>query len=347
VHAIVKNGPVQGFVHVTDHPERAVGPGEVRIEVVAASPCGTDRELVAYTPAAVAFGLAFPVVMGHEVSGIVVETAPDVAALQVGERVALESHIACTTCFHCRTGQAHNCLEMILLGVHTDGGFAERVVVPQQACFRLPDGVPTETGALFESAGVAVHALQRSGVELPGASVLVAGGGPIGIVLTQLARAGGARRVAVVEPNPFRRAMAESFGAVGLEPGPPATEWCLRVAEDRGGFDVGFDCTGAPGAFDTILRSLRREATAMCVGVPNSPFSLDVTRHVIKQGLTIRGSFGRALWSTWNTLGALVASGRIDLDAVVTHRMGLEDFDRALELQTGDAGKVVLRPNSA
>jgi threonine 3-dehydrogenase len=235
---------------------------------------------------------------------------------------------------------------MLLLGLHLDGGFAERVVVPENACYALPDDVATETGALFESAGVAVHATLRSRTNLAGRSVLIAGAGPIGLALVQLANASGARRVVVVEPNPFRRGVAETFGAVALDADDGAVDWCLTDAGDRGGFDIGFDCTGAPGALDIVLKSLRREATAVCVGVPKAPFALDITRFVNKQWITVTGSFGRSLWQTWDVLASLVSRGRLDLDALITHRMGLQDFQQALDLQGGDAGKVLLVPSS-
>jgi len=343
--AVVKSKPEAGFDYVADHPERPVGPGEVRVQVAAASLCGTDRELVRYGAAAEAFGLALPMVLGHEVSGTVVEVGPGVQRLRIGDRVALESHITCRNCYHCRVGEGHNCLHMALLGLHVDGGFAERVVIPEHACFTLPDDIATETGALFESAGVAVHAALRSQATLAGRSVIIAGAGPIGLALVQLAGTSGARRTVVVEPNPFRRTIAESFGAIALDADEGAVDWCLGDAADRGGFDVGFDCTGAPGALDIVLRSLRREATAVCVGVPEQPFALDVIRYLIKHGITLKGSFGRSLWQTWDVLGALVSRGRLDLAGLVTHRMGLSGFQDALDLQGGDSGKVLLVPS--
>ena len=344
MRAIVKQTPTVGFDYRTDIDEPALEAHQVRVEVAAASICGTDRELVSYTAAAEAFGLNFPVILGHEFSGTVIETGSGLTALRVGDRVALESHIACGHCYHCRVGQGHNCLNMQLLGLHVDGGFAERAVVVEQACYTLPDDVPLEVGALFESAGVAMHALLRSGHTLAGESMVVAGGGPIGLVLAQLGQALGARQVVVMEPNPFRRAMAEKLGAVALDPGDDVDGWCRRAAADRGGFDIGFDCTGAPGALDVVLQSLRREATGVCVGIPHAPFSLDITRYVIKHGLTLKGSFGRSLWATWDRLAALVSAGRLDLGRLISHRLALADFGEALALLEGDAAKVLLLP---
>jgi threonine 3-dehydrogenase len=143
----------------------------------------------------------------------------------------------------------------------------------------------------------------------------------------------------VVEPNAFRRNVAEEFGAVTLDAGEDAVSWCLNDASDRGGFDVGFDCTGAAGALDVILKSVRRESTVVCVGVPRAPFALDITRFVIKQGITLTGSFGRSLWETWDVLGSLVSRGSLDLDALVTHRMGLEASGRLSTFRAATPGR--------
>lgn len=331
MRAIVKSIPAVGFDYRDDVPDAELGSRQVRIEVAAASICGTDHELVSYTTAAQAFGLRLPVILGHEVAGTVVETGAAVTRIRPGDRVALESHIACGDCYHCRVGQGHNCLRMQLLGLHVDGGFAERTVVTEQACYMLPESVSLEVGALFEPAGVAIHSLLRSEHTLAGESVIVAGGGPIGLVVVQLAEALGARQVVVMEPNPLRRAMAERWGAVTFSPD-DVDSWCRESASDRGGFDIGFECSGAPAALEVVMRSLRREATVMCVGIPHAPVELDLTHYAIKQGLTIKGSFGRSLWATWDRLAALVSSERLDLESLITHRLSLADFGEALGL---------------
>lgn len=344
MRAVLKAAPAAGFEYRTDVEDRAVEPGEVRIAVEAASVCGTDRELVRWSPAAESFGMRLPVVLGHEVAGTVLEVGSAVTRVRTGDRVALESHIACGDCYFCRTGHAHNCARMLLLGLHVDGGFAERLVVDQAACYVLPDDVPLEVGALFESAGVAVHAVQRSGHRLTGESVLVAGGGPIGIVLAQVAVAAGAARVLVVEPNPYRRSLAEKFGALTLDPSADVPTYCRDLVPDRGGFDVAFDCAGVPAALGAALDSLRREGTAVCVGLASAEFSLDTTRYAIQRGLTIKGSYGRTLWSTWELLASLVSSGRVDLAAMISHRLPLSGLGEALQLIESDAAKVLLMP---
>ena len=107
-------------------------------------PRSAEQTANSYTTAAQAFGLRLPVTLGHEVAGTVVESGAAVTRIRPGDRVALESHIACGDCYHCRVGQGHNCLRMQLLGLHVDGGFAERTVVAEQACYKLPESVSLE-----------------------------------------------------------------------------------------------------------------------------------------------------------------------------------------------------------
>ena len=162
MRAVVKNSAERGFEYVTDHPDPKAADGQVVIEVGAASLCGTDREVYEWTPSAQAFNLDLPVAVGHEGAGTVVEVGPGVTRLQVGDRVALESHLICGQCFPCRTGDAHTCERTRIIGMHIDGVFAEYMAAPQDICVKLPDHASLEVGALLEAAGVAVHAVQRA-----------------------------------------------------------------------------------------------------------------------------------------------------------------------------------------
>jgi len=206
MRAVVKNSAERGFQYVTDYPDPKPADGQVVVQIAAASLCGTDREVYEWTPSAQAFNLDVPVATGHEGAGTIVEVGPGVTGLQVGDRVALESHLTCGQCFPCRTGDAHTCEKTGIIGMHIDGVFAEYMAAPQDICVKLPDHASLETGALLEAAGVAVHAIQRSGYAVAGRAVLVSGAGPVGLVVAYLARLMGAAHVLVVEPNPYRRA---------------------------------------------------------------------------------------------------------------------------------------------
>lgn len=345
MRAVVKAKPERGASFVSAYPERPVSPDEVRIRIAAASVCGTDRELYEYSPMAQAFNLNIPVVLGHECSGTVIEVGSGVDSLREGDRVALESHVACWDCYPCRTGNAHNCLNMELLGLHLDGGFAERLVVPATACFKLPENFPLEQAALLEPAGVAMHAIQRSKIDLSGADVVISGGGPVGLFIAAIARALGAGNVVVVEPNPYRRRLIAELGAMPLAPTEDVVGTCRQRSGAKFGFDVAFEASGAPAALPPLLEALRREATIVAVGIPGRAIEVDVAAYLIKKGLTFTGSFGRALWGTWENIAELVASGKLDLSRFITHRLPLSAFDEAIKLLSEESCKVLLIPD--
>lgn len=235
MRAIVKADREPGCRFVDDRPDRELLPGQIRVEVAAASVCGTDAAIHESSPVAEELGMRYPVTIGHETAGIVVETGPWTNGVRVGTRVAVESHLHCGQCFYCRNGQGHNCSRMSLLGMHVDGAFAERVVVPAASCFVLPESIALDEAALLEPAGSAMHAVLRSGAAPGGSSVLVSGAGPIGLVLVQIALALGARIVTVVEPNPARRRIAEQRGGVPVDVGRDPLEVADPTTRRQGG----------------------------------------------------------------------------------------------------------------
>lgn len=345
MRAVVKAKPEGGANFVSAYPERRISVDEVRIQIAAASVCGTDRELYEYSPMAQAFNLDIPVVLGHECAGTIIEVGSAVDSLTIGDTVALESHVACWDCYPCRNGNAHNCLNMKLLGLHLDGGFAERLVVPATACFKLPQDFPLEQAALLEPAGVAMHAIQRSKVDLAGADVVISGGGPVGLFIAAIARALGAANVVVVEPNAYRRGLIAELGATPLAPTDDVIGACRGLSGAKFGFDVAFEASGAPAALPPLLEALRKEATIVAVGIPGRSIEVDVAAYLIKKGLTFTGSFGRALWGTWEKIAELVASGKLDLSKFITHRLPLSALDEAIELLSEESCKVLLIPD--
>ncbi len=344
MRAVIKSSAAKGVEVRNDWPEPVAGPGEVVIDVAAASLCGTDRELYEWTPSAQAFALELPVVLGHEGSGTVLAVGEGVESLQVGDRVAMESHLICNECFPCRTGSAHTCERTRILGMHIDGVFAERVAVPADICLKLPDSISLETGALLEGAGVAMHAIQRSGLAVAGQNVIVNGCGPVGLVIIKLAMTLGASSVLAVEPNPYRQDQARALGAEVLHPSDDLVTRAREIAGTRGGFDVAFEVSGVRGVLTPLFESLRREAVLVTIGHPSQPAEIDIAAYINKKGITLRGIFGRRLWDTWEQMMLLVGSGRLDLDWLITHRLPLESADEAVELLSGDAGKVLLVP---
>jgi len=347
MRAILKARPAAGVEFTKEQPEPQIGPDDVLVRIGATSICGTDAHLYAWDKSAQAFNPTLPFVLGHECAGTIAQIGSNVRNLRVGQRIAAESHIFCGACYMCRTGNAHNCYAMKLLGVTRPGGFAEFLALPERVCFPLPDDLPLELGALFEPSGCAVHAIQRAG-NLDGCSVLITGAGPIGLVLIQLAYVMGATSVVALEPNPFRRKLAEARGARALDPLAPGFDLDGIVRKDyarHGGFDVGFEMSAAPGTLETLLRAVRSEASIVCVGLPNEPIPIDITAFISKKMIVLKGTFGRRIWDTWEMLLAMIQSGRLDLSGMITHRLGLEEFDRGIALLKGDSAKVIISPN--
>jgi threonine 3-dehydrogenase len=153
--------------------------------------------------------------------------------------------------------------------------------------------------------------------------------------------------VVVLEPNPDRRTRVEQqgHGASGLDIDADPLEAGDRVTRTRGGFDVGFECSGALQALTTLVRCVRTEGTVVAVGLVKGDLPLSVTRTLITRGLTLRGSFGRSMWATWEQLTALVVAGKVDLESLITHRLPLDALPAALDLMRGDAGKILLLPS--
>ncbi|NEC92160.1 zinc-binding dehydrogenase [Streptomyces sp. SID12501] len=345
MRAVIKAGPGPGCQFVTDRPEPALRPGEVRLEVAAASVCGSDAAFFDHGGAAGDIQMTFPRTMGHECAGTVVEVGPHSYGPALGTRVAMETHLHCGECWFCRRGDGHNCERIDLLGVAVDGAFAERVVVPARSCFVLPDEIGSKTAALLESAGSAMHGVLRSGMDLAGASVLISGAGPVGLVAAQIVEALGARRVVVVEPNAHRRRLAETLGAQAIAPDVDAIAAADSTTRVRGGFDLALECSGAVPAMQAALSAVRREATVVAVGLLKVDLSIDATETLITRGITLRGSWGRSIWETWDKLSALVVSKKVDLEGLITHRLPISALPHALELMRGDAGKVLLDPS--
>ncbi len=344
MRAVMKMAPGPGAEVVKNAPEPELKEDEVLIKVAAAMICGTDAHLYEWSKSAQDFNPKLPLVMGHECAGTVAAVGSSVKGFALGDRVSVETHFFCGHCYPCRTGNAHNCLNMGLLGLTWDGVFAEYSKAPASACFPLPETVPMEIGALFEPAGVSVHALQRAG-NVASNSVLVCGSGPVGLVVIQLALLYGAGRVVALDINPHRLKMAEQLGAIAIDPREVnVPEFCRSTFSRTGGVDVAFETSGASNVLPTLFESLRREGRAVTVGHPGQAVPVDIAAYINKKGITLRGVFGRRVWDTWETLLALVESKRLDLSWLITHRLPFEEFATGIELLKKDAAKVMLHP---
>ncbi|MDU0348438.1 alcohol dehydrogenase catalytic domain-containing protein [Actinomyces sp. MRS3W] len=341
MRAIIKSAPEPGFEFTTDQPRVAPGPSDVLVQIHSASICGTDREIYDWTASGQAFGLTLPIVQGHEGSGTVIEVGSAVTGIDVGDRVAFESHVVCQACRQCRTGRAQYCPHTRILGMHLGGVFAEFATIPAHACFPLPEAISLECGALMESAGVAAHAMQRTDFKVAGATVLVSGLGPVGLAVGAMAVRLGAKAVFGSEVNTYRREFAESFGIRGIDP----LQGDLRELAGVNGFDISFEASGARGTIPALIEAASIDGTVLTIAHPGEDIPIPVARDINKRGVTLKGLFGRRIWESWMLLADLQLDGIIDLERFVTHKVRLEDVDKAMALLRGEACKVLFQPS--
>lgn len=341
MHALMKETPGPGLV-LRRVPLPEVDNLSCLVRVDAASICGTDLHIFEWDPWA-ASRLRPPLVVGHEFCGTVVAVGDDVTAVQVGDYVAGEGHLFCGECYYCRTGQAHICESGSIIGVDTDGCFAEYVSMPWQNLWKLDAEVPPEIGAIHDPLGNAVHSVMTAGVS--GQTVAVVGCGPIGLCSVAVAKRAGATAIFGIDVNEYRLELARTMGA-DLTVGATGGE-AVRAVRDatRGlGADVVLEMSGHPDGIRTGFDMLRKGGRVVLLGLSRKPVALDLNEQIIFKEATVFGINGRRMFDTWYQMAALLRGG-LDLSPIVTHRFALQDYERAFEtLQSGRCGKIVLEP---
>ncbi|MDO5494773.1 MAG: L-threonine 3-dehydrogenase [bacterium] len=330
-------------------PEPQPGTGEVKIRVMRAGLCGTDLHILDWDPWA-AEQLHPPMTIGHEFYGEIVEIGPGVTEgdgrdeLRVGLRVSVEGHVVCGRCRNCRSGRRHMCIRTNSIGVNRDGAFADFVVVPASNVWVQHEVIDPDLGALFDPLGNAVHTALQS--ELGGNDVLITGAGPIGIMAASVVRHAGARHIVITDRSETRLALAREIGAVTRAVDTRETP-LEQVREDLGmteGFDDALEMSGAPGAFRDIVENCTHGAEIALLGIPSQEFGLDWGR-VITNMYTIRGIYGRKMFSTWYRMSFMLQSSqalRDQVRATITHRFAPEEWEQAFETaRSGQCGKVI------
>ena len=324
------------------------GPAEVLIRVRAASICGTDLHIYRWDPWAAGRITALPMTFGHEVAGTVVAAGAEVRHLRPGAFVSAEGHVFCGFCPPCRRGRAHICERLRILGVDFDGGFAEYVVLPERNAWEVDRRIPPEVASIHDPFGNAVHTAFIGGgaEEIPTATVVVIGAGPIGLFAIGVTRAAGARQVVAVEPNEFRQDLAKAMGAdLVVDPSREDPVEAVMGATDGHGAEMVLEMSGVPRAIDQGTRMLAAGGRMALLGLPGEPVTLDLTDQVIFKEARLFGVTGRELFRTWQQTSTLLATGMVDVSPVITHRFPLERFEEAFEVtSSGRAGKVILLP---
>lgn len=321
-------------------PFRPLACGEVLVKVEACGICGTDVHI--YHGSKGSAEVHPPVILGHEFAGRVADVGSGVDRVTVGDHITVDPNIYCGRCRYCQIGKKQMCEDLHAIGVTRDGGFADYCYVPQTQCHRLAPSIPFRWGAMTEPVACCLHGIDRAEIR-QGDTVCIIGGGAIGLIMLQLAQLAGASQVILSEPVEKRREIALSLGASAAVD-PIHEELAPRLKELLGteGTDVVIECVGGATASAQAVSAAAKGGNILLFGVPKSGTSIQLSLdEMYQKELKVMGSkinpdtHGRAL--------ALINSGKIQLDPLITHSYPVEQLEEGIRKQmSSDSIKVVI-----
>jgi 6-hydroxycyclohex-1-ene-1-carbonyl-CoA dehydrogenase len=322
------------LLKIEEYPTPEPGPGEILVKVAACGLCHTDLSYIDY---GVPTFKKPPLILGHEVSGMVAELGPGVKNRTEGDRVLLPAVYGCGKCALCRTGRENVCEKMVMFGNNVDGGYAEFMVAPAKEVVPLPEEIPLIEGSIIADAiTTPYHAVINRGEVKPGDSVVVFGCGGIGINVVQMAVAVGAQVVAVdIMDNKLE--WAKKLGAQATI----NSENVERVDKEvrkltGGGADVGFECIGNATVQEQTFASLRNGGRFVMVGYSPKPMSLNAGR-VMYREMEIIGSLGCRV-ADYPRVIELARQGKIKVKELVSAQFPLDEINEALDFVRSGEG---------
>jgi threonine 3-dehydrogenase len=340
--AVVKDLPEVGLTITKKPIPSELKEDEVLIKVHYASVCGTDYHIYSYDNWA-KNRLVLPFTAGHEFSGEVIKIGSNVTRVSIGDIVSAETHIICGTCEFCLRGEGHICENTKIIGVDTDGCFAEYVRIPAMNCFVNSKEANPLHLSVQEPLGNAVHTMSHFPVE--GKDVVVVGCGPIGLMGVNVAKAYKAKKIIAIEVNEYRCNLAKELGA-DVVINPIKEDVIARVLEETNGrgADVIGEFSGNKTAIEQAFKYLKAGGGLSMLGIPSKDIDVDVAKDIVFKGIKIYGVVGRLIYDTWYQVKELVDHNMLDFDKIITHVFPMSDVIAAMELMgSGNCGKIVLK----
>jgi L-iditol 2-dehydrogenase len=332
-------------LELIEMPVPEIKADEVLVQVKACGICGSDvHGLDGSTGRRIP-----PVVMGHEASGIVVDTGALVKDLRKGDRITFDSTVFCGQCFFCLRGEVNLCDNREVLGVscgdfRRHGAFAEYVAVPRRIIYRLPDELPFEHAALIEAVSIAVHAVRITPIEL-GDNAVVVGSGMIGLLTIQALRLAGCSNVIAIDIDDAKLAAAKNMGASSTINSRTADAVAQVKSLTNGrGADVAMECVGATEPIQTALASLRKGGSLTLVGNVSPKIELPLQSVVTRQ-IRVQGSCASS--GEYPVCIDLMAKRAIQVEPLITAVAPLDEGPRWFERlykHEPNLMKVILRP---
>jgi len=342
MRAVIIDAP--GNIRVDSVPDPTPRPNEVLVRVGACGICGTDLHIIdGDSPLA-----RYPIIPGHEFAGEVVALGSDVAqengnggaSIMVGSRVAIEPNLYCGHCEFCRTGHENLCLNYAAFGVTTGGAIAQYVAVPIAKAYALPDTISLREAALIEPVSCAVHGMHVLNPR-SGDTFLIVGAGTMGLLLLQLAVRGGASRVAMVDVNAQRLALAEQLGATRIY-----SDIKQALQDEPLGFNCVIDATGIAPVIENAFMAVKRGGKFLIFGVASHEAHISLSPfRIYNDEITVIGSM--AVLFSFQAALDLISGGVINTEAMLTTAFPLEDFPKALDMvRYGKGVKTQILPNA-
>ncbi|MBF0104376.1 MAG: alcohol dehydrogenase catalytic domain-containing protein [Deltaproteobacteria bacterium] len=328
-------------VKLEERPVPQIGPHEILVKTIASGICGSDvMEWYRIKKA--------PIVLGHEITGVIEKTGSAVTTFKQGDRVSVSHHVPCNTCYHCLRGN-HTVCHTLHTTNFDPGGFSEFIRVPQinvdRGTFILPDTVSFEDGVYIEPLGCVIRGLRSSGFRA-GDSVLILGSGISGLLFLLLAQALGAGKVFTTDISGYRLKMAQRLGATAvLSAGENIPE---KIKNQNNGrlADIVIVCAGALAAYDQALKSVECGGTILCFAPTDPNTKLVIPANDFwRNAITILPSYASSPLDTKLAI-ELIDSKRVPVSRLTTHRFGLQDTDKGFKLvaEANESMKVIIEP---
>lgn len=326
-----------GRIQLEEVPTPSIEKDEVLIKVLASGICGTDLHVFA--------GKAYGkegIIRGHEFSGKVIAIGEKVKGIKEGDLVAVDPNITCGYCYYCRRGEIHLCENLRAIGVDINGGFAEYCKIPFKQLYSFSSNISPLEAAMMEPVACALHGIEKVGIKL-GDSVLIVGGGALGLILMQLAYIHGASKVIVVEPIESKRKVAKELGATYvIDPLKEKVDEIIKDLTQGRGVDVGIEAVGKGDTVKLTIESVRRGGRVLIFGVaPLTDYIAISPYEIYSKELTITGSFVNPY--TNSRALALIEEKRINIEKIISHKFSLKEIEKAiLTGLSGEALRVIL-----
>ncbi len=328
-----------GKVRVAEVPDPVVGPEDVLIAVKASGVCGTDVHIYEGD-----FIADYPLIPGHEFSGEVLDVGDAVQNFKPGDRVAVEPGVFCRKCSFCRENRENFCVNFKSYGIHLNGGFAEMAVIKEENLHNIGDLSYLE-GGMVEHIGCGIHGIKQVGIDI-GDHVLIFGCGPIGMILMQLCKNAGSASVTMVDLVEEKLDLAKKLGATNAVIADNGLSAKLKKLRPEG-FQVVIDATGSPPVVQSMFDYVRDRGRLLFFGVCPTQGRIEISPYdVYKRELKIYGTF--AILYTALPAIEMIREKKVNAEALVSHRLPLDDFTTALDMMTdkADSMKIVIEPGA-